>query len=188
MVAAAVVLSRPLKGVRIDDSKRLSPRQRERACRAIFAHADVGIGIRSAREIDRDNILRATLAAMADAVADLPTPPSLVLVDGLQVPPLAMPARALVHGDQRDALIACASIIAKVVRDRLMAFYHQLWPAYAFDQHKGYGTPEHLARLRRWGACCMHRHSFAPVHALQGGGGARPVSEQPGAVDAVVAA
>ena len=163
MVAAAVILRRQPQGVRIDDSKRLTPAQRERAYPVILRCADVGIGLASPEEIDRLNILQATLTAMRRAVFDLPAPPDLLLVDGTNAPLVSMPCRPIVHGDRHSALIGCASIVAKVVRDRLMAFYHELLPQYAFNEHKGYGTPLHAERLRQFGPSILHRLTFEPV-------------------------
>lgn len=166
VVAAAVILHRLSLPVRIDDSKRLSPIQRARAFDMILAHADVGFGIVCAEEIDRDNILRATLTAMAQAVRELPVAPERVLVDGAQTPSIDCPCEAIIRGDQTSYVISCASIMAKVLRDRLMEFYHELAPQYAFDQHKGYGTPLHAARLAACGPSVFHRRSFRPVSAV----------------------
>ena len=163
VVAAAVVLRVRRVPARIDDSKRLTPAQRLRAYRLIVDHGDVGIGIVCAEEIDRHNILRASLLAMQHAVQDLPAPPDLILVDGPIAPPTALPCWPLVHGDQRSYLIGCASITAKVLRDRLMAFYHGVLPHYRFDRHKGYGTALHAVRLRQFGPSTLHRLSFKPV-------------------------
>lgn len=166
VVCAAVVLrTARLPRARIDDSKRLSPLQRTRAFEAILACADVGVGIACADEIDRFNILQATLQAMVQAVDDLSVRPNLVLVDGSIAPPLTIPCWPVVGGDARSPLIACASIIAKVLRDRLMHFYHRLYPSYQFHQHKGYGTILHARLLELWGPCPLHRLSFQPVAA-----------------------
>lgn len=150
-------------GVRIDDSKRLTPRQREAAYQVILRRAHVGVGVLSPSEIDAHNILQATLCAMERAVADLPQAPKLILVDGLRTPPLSIPCWPIVRGDQQHPAIACASIVAKVVRDALMRFYHRLFPHYGFDRHYGYGTAAHGDALRRWGPSLLHRMSFQPV-------------------------
>lgn len=163
VVAAAVVLHRRLRGIRIDDSKRLSLRQRARAYQALVDEALIGVGIVPPPMIDRHNIRQAALRAMEQAVANLPCTPGFVLVDGQQVPRLAVPCQALVDGDHLSYPIACASIIAKVTRDRLMTFYHRLFPAYRFDRHKGYGTTLHLEALKTWGPSPIHRMSFHPV-------------------------
>jgi ribonuclease HII len=178
VVAAAVVLHRERLSVRIDDSKRLSPRQRARAFDVILRHADVGIGIACAEEVDRRNILQATLLAMRAAVLDLPDPPDLTLVDGHQAPPLPGPCWLIIQGDRLSYAIACASIIAKEFRDRLMMFYHGLEPRYAFHLHKGYGTALHAARLRAHGPSLFHRRTFRPVlDALTQGEPASPTAE-----------
>lgn len=165
VVAAAVLLRRRVLPVRIDDSKRLSARQRQQAFPVILAHAHVGVGVVPADDIDRTDILQASLLAMARAIDALPVAPARVLVDGQMVPPTRVPCEALVHGDQREYAISCASIVAKVVRDRLMQFYHDLYPAYAFDRHKGYGTARHAEALRAAGPCALHRLTFAPIAA-----------------------
>lgn len=164
VVAAAVVLGPRRLRCRIGDSKQLTPRARARAYDAILASAaDVGVGIVCAREIDLRNILRANRLAMRQAVAALSRAPDLVLIDGNDAPGLELPSWMIVGGDARSSAIGCASIIAKVVRDRLMAFYHRLYPAYDFHVHKGYGTSLHAERLRTAGPCLLHRESFAPV-------------------------
>lgn len=163
VVAAAVVLDRERLPVRIDDSKRLSPHQRAQAFEVILRHAEIGLGIACAEEVDRRNILQATLLAMREAVLDLPHPPDVVLVDGHLAPPLAVPCWPIIQGDRLSYVIACASIIAKEFRDRLMAFYHNLEPRYAFHLHKGYGTTLHAARLRAHGPSLFHRRTFRPV-------------------------
>ena len=162
-MASAVVLYRSRLPVRIDDSKRLTRGQRQRAFRVIADHADVGFGIVCADRIDRDNILQATLGAMRLALFDLSTEPDLVLVDGPHSPRIDTPCWPLVRGDQRSHAIGCASIMAKVLRDSLMEFYHQLMPCYAFNRHKGYGTALHAVRLNAYGPCALHRRSFRPV-------------------------
>lgn len=165
VVAAAVILQDKTLPVEIDDSKRLTHRQRERAYRVILESGDVGIGIVSAEEIDRQNIMRATLLAMQQAVDDLPRRPDLVLVDGNRAPTLEVPCRTIPHGDRLSYVIACASIIAKVLRDDVMAFYDRLYPAYAFRISKGYGTKHHAQALMRYGPSFLHRLSFRPVKA-----------------------
>lgn len=164
VVAAAVILAPGSIPPGLDDSKALDANERE----AIFAlleasGARIGIGIAETDRIDRMNILRATLWAMADAVARLATAPGIALVDGNQTPPLAMSVRTIVGGDARCQSIAAASIVAKVTRDRLMCDHARVHPGYGFERHKGYGTPEHKAALIRLGPCLLHRRSFAPV-------------------------
>ncbi len=163
VVAAAVILHTPRLSVRIDDSKQLTRVQRERAARVICEHAEVGFGIASAEEIDQRNILQATLLAMRHAVAHLRTPPELILVDGPVSPYVDVPCYPIIRGDQRSLVIGCASILAKVLRDGLMEFYHHLVPHYGFNQHKGYGTAHHAQRLKTFGPSVFHRMSFKPV-------------------------
>jgi ribonuclease HII len=116
------------------------------------------------RAIDRSNIRRASLNAMAQAVARLRIAPELVLVDGIDViPGVRYQQRAVIDGDARMLSVAAASIVAKVVRDRIMKRLDSVWPGYGFAQHKGYGTPEHLAAIAKLGPCPLHRYSFAPV-------------------------
>jgi ribonuclease HII len=167
-VAVAAVILDPAR--RIDglgDSKALSEARREAlfpriqsealAFAIVFVHAD---------EIDRLNILQATMAGMRRAVAALATTPSRVLVDGNRVPPgLGIAAEAIVKGDAKIAAISAASILAKVARDRWMLDLDAAHPEYGFAAHKGYPTPEHLDALRRFGPCPAHRRSFAPVRA-----------------------
>jgi len=164
VVAAAVILDdeRPIAGV--DDSKRLSAKQRERLFDVIMGQAlCVSIGQASAAEVDAINVLQATMLAMRRAVEGLRLAPIKVLVDGNQLPRLPMLAEAVVGGDGRVACIAAASIVAKVTRDRQMTELDQTLPGYGFAQHKGYGTAQHMQALKRLGASAQHRRSFAPV-------------------------
>jgi ribonuclease HII len=164
VVAAAVILDdlHPIAG--LADSKKLSPAKRERLYDEIRAKAlCCSVAEASVEEIDRLNILQATMLAMRRAVEGLRLKPTKVLVDGNRLPPLPMLAEAIVKGDSKVAAISAASILAKVTRDRWCAQYHVEFPAYGFDGHKGYGTAEHLAALRLHGPCPQHRKSFAPV-------------------------
>jgi ribonuclease HII len=164
VVAAAVILDdlHPVKGLR--DSKTLGPATRCRLADEIRAKAlCVSVAAASVDEIDRLNILQATLLAMRRAVDGLRLTPHHVLVDGNRLPALNVPAEAIVKGDAKVAAIAAASIVAKVHRDALLCELHALHPAYGFADHKGYPTPEHLAALRAHGPCEAHRRSFAPV-------------------------
>ena len=166
VVAAAVILDdlRPIAG--LADSKKLSPTRRDRLYDEIRAKAlCFCIAEASVEEIDRLNILQATLPAMRRAVAGLRLKPVLALVDGNQLPRLDVPAEAIVKGDARVAAISAASILAKVHRDRWCAELDQRYPQYGFAGHKGYGTAAHLTALRAHGACPEHRRSFAPVAA-----------------------
>ncbi len=167
VVAAAVTLPAgiPLEEFGgLDDSKALSEAQRERIYDRILALCpSVGVGVADEGEIDRINILQATLQAMRRALEQLIPKPDLVLVDGLQVPVTDAPAQALVKGDSRSASIAAASIVAKVTRDRMMERFHLEYPRYRFDRHKGYGSGLHLAALKVFGPCPLHRRSYSPV-------------------------
>lgn len=170
VVAAAVILDdlRPIRG--LADSKVLSPLKRERLHDEIRAHAlCCAVGEASVEEIDRLNILQATMLAMRRAVQGLRLKPAKVLVDGNRLPELDVLAEAIVGGDAKVPAISAASIIAKVHRDRWCAEQHALYPQYGFDAHKGYGTAEHLAALRTHGPCPLHRRSFAPVAGLLDG-------------------
>jgi ribonuclease HII len=167
-VYAAAVILNPARRIRgLDDSKQLServrdvlaPRIKERALAWAVAFATV-------EEIDRLNIYWATMLAMQRAVAALNAVPHEVLVDGNRCPKLDHPVRAIVGGDATVRCISAASILAKTERDAEMKRQHERFPQYGFGQHKGYGTPEHLAALQQHGPCELHRRSFAPVRTL----------------------
>ena len=163
VVAAAVILDRDWGADGVDDSKRLTAAARSRLRREIEAHAEIGTGQASVSEIDRLNILNATLLAMRRAVAVLARAPECALVDGNRLPDLPCPAQAVTRGDARSLSIAAASIIAKVERDRLMVSLARDFPGYGWERNAGYGTPEHAAALERLGVSPHHRRSFAPV-------------------------
>jgi len=131
------------------------------------ASAEIGVASVSAAEIDAVNIRQATLAAMAQALAALPCRPDFALVDGNDPPDLPCPVEAIVKGDARIASIAAASIVAKVVRDRMMSRLDRMFPAYGFARNAGYGTAAHRAALARFGPCPFHRLSFAPVRVAE---------------------
>lgn len=167
--AAAVVLDprRPITGLR--DSKILSARQREGLAAEIRAHALAwSISSASVEEIDRINILQASLLAMRRAVEALSVTPLLALIDGNRCPRMPLRAEAVVRGDATVAQISAASILAKTARDAFMQTLHEEHPHYAFDRHMGYPTALHLERLRAHGPSPVHRRSFAPVRALLG--------------------
>ncbi|WP_083634965.1 ribonuclease HII [Maricaulis sp. W15] len=166
VVAAAVILdpARPIDG--LGDSKALSEPRRLALYALIRERAWVGVGIAEPAEIDRLNILHATMAAMARAVGRLAVSPALVRVDGNRVPPgLPCPAEAIIKGDATDASIGAASIIAKTIRDALMTNAAQRFPGYGLAGHKGYPSPAHRAALNELGATPIHRRSYAPVRA-----------------------
>jgi ribonuclease HII len=166
VVAAAVVLN-PNKIPRgIDDSKRLSPEERERLFEKICATASFAVAVASPARIDRDNILRASLWALARAVKALPVRPEHVFVDGRDRILVDCDCEAVIGGDGIVLSIAAASIVAKVSRDRLMARLASECPGYGFESHMGYSVPQHLAALRDLGPTVHHRRSFAPVAAL----------------------
>ena len=164
VVAAAVILDAraPIQG--LADSKQLSPRRREQLFDEIRAKAlCCSIAQASVEEIDRLNILQATLLAMQRAVKGLRLKPHKVLVDGNRLPSLEVLAEAVVSGDALIPAISAASILAKVTRDHLLDELHVLHPGYGFDRHKGYGTAQHLLSLQTLGPLAVHRRSFSPV-------------------------
>ena len=161
VAAAACVLDpdRPIPG--LDDSKKLSPKKRDALFDLIVANAaDFAVGLASPEEIDELNILNATMLAMRRAIAGLKTPPDFALVDGNCIRDFPVPARAIVKGDSLSLSISAASILAKVTRDRLCLEDDRNYPEYGFARHKGYGTAEHIAALRRLGPCPIHRKTF----------------------------
>ncbi|MCD6532689.1 MAG: ribonuclease HII [Deltaproteobacteria bacterium] len=161
VVAAAVLLNPGFSLPGIDDSKTLSPGQRDLIF-AQLANAGVsfGLGVVSAREVDRINILQASLKAMVKALTALRQVFDLVVVDGRQRLPLHLPQYPLIRGDSLCLPVAVASIIAKVVRDRQMLYYNSRFPEYGFARHKGYGTVVHRRALSRYGPCALHRRTF----------------------------
>jgi len=163
VVACAVILPRGFYLPGVDDSKKIKPKLRTELARAILKEAlAVELGMVTAGEIDQINILKASFKAMQIALSKMAIRPDLVLVDGhLKIPDLAIPQKTYVKGDGRVFSIAAASIVAKVVRDRLMAFYARRFPDYGFDQHKGYGTLNHRQAIAAIGPCLLHRLSFA---------------------------
>jgi ribonuclease HII len=168
VVVAAVVLPEDFTHAKLTDSKKLSPKMRERIYEELLANPAVthSVVALDAPEVDRLNILRATHEAMRRAVLQLPQSPDHVLIDGLPVRPFPFAQTALVGGDALSLSIAAASVVAKVTRDRLMLALDALYPQYAFAQHKGYGTALHMARLREHGPSPVHRRSFGPVSQL----------------------
>ena len=169
VVAAAVGLPEKFAHSLLNDSKQLSERRRDALFVEITARADIrwAFAVVENDEIDRLNILRATHEAMRRAVARLDPQPQHVLIDGLPVRPFPVEQTALVGGDALSFSIAAASIIAKVTRDRLMREHDAKFPGYDFARHKGYGTPQHLAALKKNGPCPIHRRSFLPVRQAE---------------------
>lgn len=177
--AGAVILdpARPIAG--LADSKTLTMARREALAVLIRERALAwAVATASVQEIDTLNILQATMLAMQRAVQALSTAPELALVDGNRAPRLACAVRTIVKGDATEACISAASILAKTARDAELLRLHALYPEYAFDQHKGYGTALHLARLREHGPCAEHRTSFAPVRDWQSPGLAQAIAVQ----------
>ncbi len=161
VVAAAVILPVGLMIEGVNDSKKLTPAKREFLYQLINQYAlTAGIGIVGNEEIDRINILRATIRAMEMAVKDLKIPPDYLLIDAVSLPSLHIPHLSIIKGDTLSVSIASASIVAKVTRDRLMTQQHALFPQYNFIAHKGYGTRDHVNRLRLYGISSIHRRSF----------------------------
>jgi ribonuclease HII len=168
VVAAAVILDPQRVPRGLDDSKKLDPQTREKLYAKICASAEVAVAFAPPARIDRDNILRASLWALARAVAALPVKPKLVFVDGRDRIEAGCDCEAVISGDAIIASIAAASIVAKVTRDRLMIRLGLLYPGYGFEHHKGYSVPEHFDALARLGPTVHHRRSFAPVAAAYG--------------------
>lgn len=167
VMAVAVILNpeKQIKG--LNDSKLLTEKKREALYDLIYEHAlAVSVARADVEEIDRINILQASLLAMQRAVTGLKIVPHLVLVDGNHSPKLACETRAIIRGDQLEPAISAASIIAKVTRDREMQQLDKQFPHYGFAKHKGYPTAEHIAALKQYGPCVIHRRSYAPVAEL----------------------
>jgi len=160
VVASSVILKRHDFSVRIDDSKKLNPHARKRAYEEILDKAIIGIGIVSETIIDNINIYHATMLAMERSILDLRCTPDLLLIDGNMRLRLTVQQRTIVKGDQKSLSIACASIVAKVTRDRLLEFYDSIFPGYGFYRHKGYGTKEHINAILKKGFSPIHRRSF----------------------------
>jgi ribonuclease HII len=168
VVAAAVILDPDRIPAGIDDSKALDADDRELLYERIQRTSKVGVGIADVTRIDRDNILQATLWAMAQAVRALPEAPRLALVDGNKAPVIACRARTIVGGDGKCLSIAAASIVAKVTRDRMMVALGREFPGYGFERHKGYGTREHQDAVARLGLTPYHRRSWKPTQLALG--------------------
>lgn len=173
VAAAAILPLRPSGEVsraawigRLRDSKQLSAAQREALFPLIVEHTEYGVGVVSAQTIDQINILQATRLAMRRAVGALRAPPDALIVDGREVVAGAITQRSEVKADARCASVAAASIIAKVIRDRMMVDLDSVFPGYGLAAHKGYGTADHLEALERLGYSTIHRVSFAPVRAV----------------------
>ena len=164
VVSAAVILPAAFDDSEVTDSKKLSPKKRDRLYDRIYAQATtVGIGIVDSVEIDRINILQASLLSMAIAVKNLTPCPDFLLIDGIFTIASDLPQKPIKKGDSLSVSIAAASIIAKVTRDRLMQKYHHYYPQFDFSRHKGYPTKAHKEAIRKFGYCPIHRKSFKGV-------------------------
>jgi ribonuclease HII len=169
--AAACILDpvHRINGLR--DSKQLTPDRRKFLSDRIKQRAlDYCIGTASLEEVNRLNVFGATMLAMQRAVAGLKLTPGIVLIDGNRMPQLQFPARTIIKGDAKVRCISAASILAKVARDEAMLKYHEQFPQYGFDSNKGYLTEFHLATLRQYGPCPIHRENYAPIRILLAGG------------------
>lgn len=164
VVAAAVIFPEKIRLDHLDDSKKLSPKRRKQLFGKIYEHAiSVGIGIVDPIEIDRINILQASLLAMAMAVDNLRPGPDYLLVDGNFPIRSALPQKCIKQGDARCVSIAAASVIAKVTRDAIMTWYDEEFPEFGFGKHKGYGTKAHCRAIQAFGCCRIHRKTFGRV-------------------------
>jgi len=164
VVSAAVVLPSSFQIPGISDSKKSTPKKRDYLFEKIYELAvSIGIGIVDPMEIDRINILQASLMAMAMAAENLAPQPDCLLIDGIFTVSSALPQEPIPKGDGLSISIAAASIVAKVTRDRLMEQYHQYYPQFGFSRHKGYPTKAHKAAIRKYGCCPIHRRSFKGV-------------------------
>lgn len=162
--AGAVILNPDFPFEGLKDSKKLTPRQRELWANKIQSHAIAwALGSASLEEIDRINILQATLLAMERAVKALPIKPHHILVDGNRLPAWDYSSEAIIRGDEKIPAISAASILAKVSRDAYMREMEQIYPGYGFEKHVGYGTLQHLKALQEKGPCALHRRSFSPI-------------------------
>jgi len=172
VMAAAVILPENIKArwkSRVRDSKQLTPQEREKLYDLIYSAAvSVGVGSSSNDEIDTMGIAKATRIAMVRAVRQLDPQPQFLLIDYFRLMEVSYPQKGIAHGDSICFSIACASIIAKVTRDRLVTKMDREYPGYGFAGHKGYGTVEHIACLRAKGPCRLHRRSFSPVSEMTG--------------------
>lgn len=166
--ACALILPTDHPVLYLNDSKKLTAKKRDELYDVLKREAvSIGIGYESPEIIDEINILQATYSAMRSALAALSSGPDFLLIDAVSIPGVSVPSRSIVHGDALSVSIAAASIVAKVSRDRLMEEYDRLYPEYGFARNKGYGTAEHMAALRKYGPCPIHRKSFI-THLLNG--------------------
>lgn len=167
VVAAAVIIPTGYAfKEHVTDSKKLTPLKRQKAFKEITENCEYAYAVVSEKDIDKDNILRASLNAMAIALSKLNQHPQWVLVDGPHKPQIENNCTAIIGGDSKSISIACASIVAKVTRDSLMLEYDKQYPEYGFASHKGYGTKAHRQAIMQFGPCPIHRRSFQPIKGL----------------------
>lgn len=168
VVAAACYIPKGVTIKGVFDSKQLEQEERARIFDYIKNHPDImyATGIVDSAIIDSINIVQATMQAMILAVQNLPAEASYLIVDGNQFPKTSLPGLALVRGDQRSVSVALSSIVAKETRDAMMKEYHEKWPLYGFDSHKGYATREHVMAIKAYGPTPIHRRSFEPIRSL----------------------
>ena len=166
VVAAACIIDIDIPG--INDSKKLTPVQRRHLFERLTSEEKViyGVGIVDHTVIDEINILQATIRAMIEALDNLSTTPNFALVDGMAIPHPTIENEQVIKGDAKSLSIAAASIIAKETRDRIMCEYHERWPEYGFDKHKGYGTLKHRQAIEEFGPCPIHRTTFEPIRSM----------------------
>lgn len=168
VVAVAVVLKEGARVPRLRDSKKVPEKEREPLFNSLIPHVeDLGIGIAGVQVIERLNILGATKYAMQEAVRNLMEVPGLLLIDALELPSLRIKQIPIIKGDSKSASIAAASVVAKLVRDRIMFRYHKLYPQYGFDRHKGYCTAEHVMLVEKYGPSPIHRMGFKKVSTIR---------------------
>ena len=161
VVTSCVILPKDCDILYINDSKKLSANKREELYEEIMAKAvSIGIGVNSESRIDEINILQATYEAMRMAIEDMKVRPDILLNDAVTIPEVDIKQVAIIKGDAKSITIGAASIIAKVTRDRMMVEYDKIYPEYNFASNKGYGTADHIAALKKYGPCPIHRHSF----------------------------
>ncbi len=166
VVAAAVILDYNNIPEGIKDSKKIAKRKREQICKDILSSSITSIGLATSGEIDKINILKASLLAMKRAIEDLKKKPNIVLIDGIYTPEIAIQSKSIIKGDNKSISIAAASIVAKVFRDNLMVEYSKKYPGYLWEKNSGYGTKEHLEAIKKLGVTPIHRTSFKPIHNI----------------------
>ena len=166
VVSAAVILKKGIKLKNLKDSKKLTFKQRLEISKEIIKNSSFSIGIASVREIEKFNILKATLLSMKRAILTLSKKPDLVLIDGLFIPEVTCRCQSVIRGDEKIKCISAASILAKVFRDKLMIKMSKKYKNYYWNKNFGYGTKQHLKGLKKYGVTTMHRKNFRPIHNM----------------------